>query len=78
MVGSAAIGAAIAHLAFWLLLVRAWAELGGRTAAAFLALWFAGYVGLQTIDGALFFVSYVAVLDIALVFLVFKGDVHVF
>ncbi len=78
MIGSAGIAAAIAHVAFWLLLARAWVEHGTQTAAIFLALWLAAYIGLPLIEASLFFLSYVAVLDIALVFVVFKGDVQVF
>lgn len=78
MIGSAGIAAAIAHVAFWLLLARAWVERGTRTAAIFLALWVTAAIGLPRIEASLFFPSYVAVLDIALVFVVFKGDVQVF
>ena len=78
MVGSAAIAAAIAHVAFWLLLGRLWIESGLRPALVFAVLWLAGYIGLPLLGGSLFFVSYVAVLDIALVLMVFKGDVHIF
>ena len=78
MAGSVAIGAAIAHIAFLVLVVRAAMASGLRTAAIFIALWFAGYLGLPLIGGSLFFLPYVAVLDIALVFIVFGGDVPVF
>lgn len=78
MAGTIGIASAIAHLAFWLLLVLAWVGRGTRTAVIFICLWLAGYFGLPMVDGALFFLSYVAVLDIALVFLVFRGDVRVF
>ncbi len=78
MVGSAGVAAAIAHLAFVLLVARAWAERGVRTAAVFVGLWLAGYVGLPLAGGGLFFMSYVAVLDIALVLFVFRGDAHLF
>jgi len=46
--------------------------------AVFFCLWLGGFVGLRYIPsiGSLF-TSYVAVLDIALVFIVFKGDVRV-
>jgi hypothetical protein len=74
MVGSAGIAAAIAQIAFWALLAKAWADRGTRTAALFVGLWVAGYLGLPLVGASLFFLSYVAVLDIALVFLVFYGD----
>ena len=45
--------------------------------AVFAALWLAGYLLLRTLpQGVPLFVSYVAVLDIALVFAVFRGDVR--
>ena len=78
MVGSAAIAAAVAHIAFWLLLAGAWVVRGARPALVFIGLWLAGRFGLPLVDGSLFFGSYVAVLDIALVFLVFRSDVRVF
>lgn len=77
MVGSAGIAAAIAHLAFWLLLLRLWIESGARPVVVFAALWLAGYLALPLVGASLFFVPYVAVLDIALVLMVFKGDVQI-
>ena len=80
MTGSQAIGAWIAQLAFWVLLVLGlgYRELRKRGGALFVALWVAGYVGLPRLSwfGGLFVTSYVAVLDIVLVFIVFKGDVR--
>jgi hypothetical protein len=76
---SAGIAAWIAHLAFWVLLAYGWAwdDLGPRGLAVFVGLWIAGYFGLQYIPlGSAMFFSYVAILDVALVFLVFKGDVR--
>lgn len=78
MVGSAGIGTAIAHVVFWVLTVRAWIAAGPRTAAIFVGLWLAGYVGLPLVGGGLFFASWVAVLDIAIVLVVFKGDAPLF
>jgi hypothetical protein len=77
--GSALIAAWIAHIAFWCLL--AWGailgEIRARQAATFLILWLAGMFGLRLIPyGAGLFSSFVAVLDVALVFIVFKGDVR--
>lgn len=77
--GSPAIAAWIAHLAFWGLLVYGWAwgELGPRGIIVFLLLWVAGLYGLPFLPyGAALFSSFAAVLDIALVFLIFKGDVR--
>jgi hypothetical protein len=77
---SSGIAAWIAHLAFWILLPYGWFwdELSGRGVAAFVALWAAGFFGLPLISpvGTALFPSYVAVLDIVLVFMVFKGDVR--
>ena len=76
---SAGIGALIAHVCFWVLLGYGWAwdELGRTAVAVFLALWIAGWfgVGLIPYGGGMFF-SWVALLDVALVFMIFKGDVR--
>ena len=76
---SASIAAVIAHLAFWLLLAYGWFwdEIGPRGIALFLLLWLAGMIGLRFVaKGDALFPSFVALLDIALVFLIFKGDVR--
>lgn len=75
---SSGIAVLIAHLAFWVLLPYGWfwGELSGRGVVLFLALWAAGFYGLPFVPyGAGLFFSYVAILDIALVFMIFKGDV---
>ena len=74
MIGSPAIAAWIAQMAFWVLLTLGvfYAELGRRSAAVFLALWALGYFGLPSVIIS----PYIALLDIALVWLVFKGDVR--
>jgi hypothetical protein len=77
--GSSAIAGWIAHIAFWalVLLGALSGELRARPAAAFLILWLAGMFGPPYIPyGAGLFSSFVAVLDVALVFIVFKGDVR--
>ena len=52
-------------------------EIGPRGLVVFLTLWLAGYFGLPLIPfAALVFPSWVAILDIALVFIIFKGDVR--
>ena len=67
----------IAHVLFWLLLLFGASEIGRRGCAVYVALWLIGYVGSSWLPtGGLVFVSYVAILDIALVFHVFQGDVH--
>lgn len=80
MMDSATIAAFIAHFTFWVLLPYGWfwEEITSRGVAVFLALWVAGLYGLPYLlpYGAAGFSSYVAVLDIVLVFLLFKGDVR--
>ena len=76
---SAGLAAWIAHLAFWVLLVFGWMwdDLGGRGIAAFVLLWLAGFWGLRYFPlGPDMFFSYVALLDVVLVFLIFKGDIR--
>ena len=77
---SAGVAAWIAHVTFWLLLGYGWAwdEIGPRGAAIFVGLWLLGYFGLPFLPfgGGMFF-SWVALLDIALVFVVFKGDLRI-
>ena len=79
IVGSAWVAAWLAHIAFWVLLVIGWVskDLGLKGAAVFVVLWLAGLLGLSYVPyGAAVFPSVVAVLDIALVFMVFKGGVR--
>ena len=79
MSGSAGVAAWIAHIAFWALLLIGVGsgELGGRGAAGFVALWALGYFGVQSLAGGAMLLSpYLAIIDIALVFLIFKGDVR--
>lgn len=74
------IAALIALTAFWLLLAWGWwiGELGMKATMVFLLLWLAGYFGLPyTPYGTALFPSYVAFLDVALVLVIFKGDVPV-
>ena len=74
---SLSIGYWIAHGAFWVLTAFAAATSGARRAMVFVALWLAGYAGSAWLDqGASLFVSYVAILDIVLVLMVFKGDIR--
>ena len=78
--GSQGIAAWVAQIAFWVLIARGtiYGDLRKAVAAIFVLLWLAGYVGLPRIAwwaGSLV-TSYVAMLDIVLVFIVFKGDVR--
>jgi hypothetical protein len=80
VVGSPAIAALIAHVSFWILIAWGWYahELGLRGVLAFLALWAVGLYGLPYAPyGSALFPSYVAFLDVALVLVIFKGDVPV-
>lgn len=68
----------IAHAAFWILVVWGWTmeELGTKGAAIFVVLWLAGLIGLPYVPyGGGLFSSWVAVLDVALVLIVVKGDI---
>jgi hypothetical protein len=78
--GSAALAASIAHVTFWLLLAYGWfwGEVTGRGLAAFLTLWLCGWLGFAYLPfGPALFPSYVALLDVALVLAVAKGDVRI-
>ncbi len=67
----------LAHVAFWVLLLFGVAEIGLRRVVFFVVLWGIGYlISRSLMVGSLLFTSYVAVLDIVLVLLVFKGDVR--
>jgi hypothetical protein len=79
--GSAAVAAWIAHLAFIGLVVYGWAwrALTPLRIAAFVLAWLAGRIGLQYVPyepAHAMFSSFVAALDVALVFMIFKGDVR--
>jgi hypothetical protein len=75
MMGSAAVAGWIAHVAFWVLFARVVFDVRKGTAAAFLLLWVGGYVVLtHVVDGALFFMPWVAVLDVALAFMLIVQD----
>ena len=67
----------IAHVLFWALLLIGASDIGGRNAGIYIGLWMIGYVATGWVpSGGLVFLSYVAVLDVALVFHVFGGDVR--
>jgi hypothetical protein len=80
MVGAPAVAAWIAQFAFWVLLALGvfYGELRRRSMVSFVVLWAAGYFGLPRLSayGGLFVPPYIAVLDIALVWVVFKGDLR--
>jgi len=77
---SAGIGALIAHVAFWVLLARGWmaGELGMRGTIIAVSRWLSAYLGLPFLPyGSGLFPSFFAVVDIALVFVIFKGNVRI-
>jgi hypothetical protein len=76
---SIAIAGLIALVAFWVLLVYGWAfdELHVPGISVFIALWCLARFGLPYFHADGFFITCVAVLDIALVFIIFKGDVPI-
>jgi hypothetical protein len=80
MIGSPAVGALVAQLAFWILVIFGTINgtLSKIAAAVFLLLWVAGYLVLPRVaswSGPMV-TPWVAVLDIVLVFLVAKGDIR--
>jgi hypothetical protein len=54
-------------------------ELSRAGLLGFIVLWLVGYFGLPALSslGGLFVTSYVAILDIALVFIILKGDLRI-
>ena len=77
MFGSAFVGSWIAHVAFWVLLALAARAARWRTIGIFSVLWVAGYIASRQIGALnLFFMPYVATLDIALVFIVLQRDIR--
>jgi len=74
------VGAFIARWGFWLLLIYglAWGEVSRRALVAVGGAWVAGFFAqaLLPINGDMLFTALVALLDVALVFIVFKGDVR--
>ena len=78
MIGSATIGAWIALIAFWLLLGAAWAfdEIRLAGCLAFVALWLAVNLTLRVLGASDLFPAIVALIDVVLVLIVFKGDIR--
>jgi hypothetical protein len=81
VIGTPLIAAWIGRVAFWCLIP--WGltsgELGMRGACIFLALWLIAYLGFGylPVPYAAMFPSFVALLDVALVLMIFKGDVRI-
>ena len=68
----------IGRVAFWVLLFAGREELGWKGIGVFLALWMGGWLALRRVSmGPYWFMSLVAVLDVVLVLILFKGDVRI-
>jgi hypothetical protein len=79
MIDSPGIAAWIAQAGFWMLMALAWAsgEVRLKGTVTFLGLWVAGFIGLAHLPyGAALFPPFVALLDITLVLVIFKGDIR--
>jgi hypothetical protein len=79
MIGTPVVAALIALCGFWALLSVGWlrGELGFRRVTSFVGLWLVGLLGFRYLPyGESLFPPYVAALDVALVFAIFKGDVR--
>lgn len=77
--GSVGVAALVGHLVFWILVVWGYLteSLNVRSSVVFALLWLVPFSFLDALPSlAPFFTSYVAVLDIVLVFLLFRGDVR--
>jgi hypothetical protein len=78
MIGSPLVAWWIAHVAFWVLLALAARDRRWRLIGIFAVLWVIGYIASGQVAAlSMFFMSYVAVLDIALVFSVLKRDIRI-
>ena len=69
--------APVASVGFWVLLVAGWmlGELQVKGIAVFVLLWFGGLAAATALHYGILFLPYVAILDIALVLVIFKGDI---
>jgi hypothetical protein len=77
VIGSPQVAWWIAHAAFWILFALAARGRRWRTLAFIGTLWLAGYLVSRQIAALdLFFMPYVAVLDIVLVFIVLQRDIR--
>jgi hypothetical protein len=77
VIGSPLVGWWIAHVAFWVLMALAVRAARWRTIAVIGTLWLIGYIASGQIAALnLFFMPFVAVLDIALVFIVLGRDIR--
>jgi hypothetical protein len=69
--------APVATLGFWVLLGAGWllGELQVKGIAIAVLLWLAGFAACRLLVPGVLFTPYVAILDIALVLIIFKGDI---
>jgi hypothetical protein len=70
----------LAHALFFILLAVGWrrGQLWGRGILMFLAAWLAGIVAATMLPGgALLFTAYVAIMDVVLILIIFKGDIRI-
>ena len=69
--------APVASLSFWILLAAGWllGELQVRGVAIAVLLWCAGFAACRLLVPGLLFTPYLAIVDIALVLIIFKGDI---
>ena len=77
--GSPAVAGLVGHLVFWILVLSGWATetLSPRATVVLALLWIVPFFCRGFVPSAApFFSPYVAVLDIVLVFVLFKGDVR--
>jgi len=81
VIGSSLLAGWIALVAFWSLIAWGLAtqDLALRGTAIFLGLWFAAYIGVDDLPVPYsgLFTQFVAVLDVALVLIIFKGDIRI-
>ena len=71
--------ALLPHIVFWVLLGAGWwlAELSNRQIAIFIALWLVTITVVSSLPGGgLWMTAVVALTDIALILMVFKGDIR--
>jgi hypothetical protein len=70
--------APVALWGFWILLGVGWilGELRSKGIAISVLLWLVGFAGSSFVAYGMLFTPYIAVLDIGLVFVIFKGDVR--
>jgi len=67
----------VPHIVFATVLLLCWSELETRRGMVFVGLWLAGWVASSVVPlGPWLFSPYVAMLDIVLVLIVFKGDIR--